>query len=468
MFLLFGSCAYAQPCPQVTLLTQFSKGESKAAIVAAPADFAALPRWTPGEGPPPLAADAAIKAATAAISRQPERADFRVEDVMLSRVSCEALKDYWFYRVAFNRAGPPRDFQDAVAVIVMMDGSVRGPLPMFPKTIEQPKAPPPEPPAKPTLGFDPLVPAWLYEGDTASHFAARPAFQLLDDADFPQLESELDRLRDGGAVLKDGQSHYVAVMSGLTDSIGNNTGWDKGIETVQSWRRRFPKSVHAAIIEANAWRAYAWQARGSGFANQVPAKAFELYGERLARARRVLEEAKPFAATNPLWYTSMLGVANSEGWPVEKQREVFAEGVARHPRASGIYVTMAHRMTPRWGGNIAMYREFTDLAARETQRFYGNSMYAWMYLQYADVENDQPFRDLGIPWQQMKSGFDELLARYPSTWNLNVYAYFACQADDKAAFLALLPRLTKESVRQDVWRGGYQFDTCRATFTAPA
>jgi hypothetical protein len=33
-------------------------------------------------------------------------------------------------------------------------------------------------------------------------------------------------------------------------------------------------------------------------------------------------------------------------------------------------------------------------------------------------------------WPDMKNGFDDLIAQYPVPWNLNAYAYFACQAND--------------------------------------
>ena len=465
---LFAISAWAQHCPQTALLTQYSKkGTTKAAIVAGPAEFANMPRWSPGDGPPPLAPEVAVKAALAAMANGAMGdGAFRVEDVMLSRVNCEELKEHWFYRLGFSKAGPQRDFESTQIVIVMMDGTVRGPLPMFDNGMEAVAAPPPKVEApKITLSFDALVPMHLYEGDKAGFFTARPALQLFDAEDFAQLDSELDRLRESRALLPDGQSHFSTAIGGLVELIGATHGWETGIERIQTWRNRAPKSGNAAIVEARAWSEYAWQTRGGGFANNVSDKANELYRERLAKARRILDDTKPFAAANPMWYTSMLSVATGESWPIAKQREVFNEGVARHPRAAGIYVAMAFRMTPRWGGNIAMYREFTDLAVKQTSGFYGNAMYAWMYMQYAEVEHDQPFRDLGIPWPQMKSGFEEILAKYPATWNLNLYAYYACRANDETTFLALLPRLTKETVRPEAWRSGDSFETCREGFT---
>ena len=96
----------------------------------------------------------------------------------------------------------------------------------------------------------------------------------------------------------------------------------------------------------------------------------------------------------------------------------------------------------------------------------GKILYARLYWTYASIEsNRHPFDDLGIPWRLMKAGFEDLLKRYPSNWNINGYARFACQAGDKATFLKLLPRLEQGALRGYAWPGGYSFDACKTTFT---
>ena len=92
-------------------------------------------------------------------------------------------------------------------------------------------------------------------------------------------------------------------------------------------------------------------------------------------------------------------------------------------------------------------------------------MYALLYANYADIEYDQPFDSLEIPWPKMKAGFEDLIARYPTPWNLNSFARFACQAKDKEAFLKILPKLAPVTVRPMAWPSGYSLENCKETFT---
>ena len=79
-------------------------------------------------------------------------------------------------------------------------------------------------------------------------------------------------------------------------------------------------------------------------------------------------------------------------------------------------------------------------------------------------EFDQPFGSLGIPWSKMKAGFEDLIARYPTPWNINGYASLACQANDKGAFIKLLPKLTPEDIRDEAWVSGYNLENCKESF----
>ncbi|MFO1465163.1 MAG: hypothetical protein U1F35_01755 [Steroidobacteraceae bacterium] len=52
-------------------------------------------------------------------------------------------------------------------------------------------------------------------------------------------------------------------------------------------------------MEAAWWRSMAWKARGDGFSNTVTPEGWKLFEERLAKARKLMDEAESFAATNP-------------------------------------------------------------------------------------------------------------------------------------------------------------------------
>jgi hypothetical protein len=67
--------------------------------------------------------------------------------------------------------------------------------------------------------------------------------------------------------------------------------------------------------------------------------------------------------------------------------------------------------------------------------------------------------DSAVQWQTLKGGFADLIARYPSQWNISGYAYFACMAADKPTTQALISRLHEFSA--NTWDNRIDFhDRC--------
>jgi hypothetical protein len=265
--------------------------------------------------------------------------------------------------------------------------------------------------------------------------------------------------------LPDGSWKLAATLDGLGELFQLQLNWELHAFLIDRWRKESPSSSNAAIIDALYWYKYAWEARGGGYASAISAKALEVFRLRLANARRVLEQTKAFAGNNPYWYTLMLGIATGEGWSLDQQIAIFKEATARQPLFDPSYARMMQRLTPRWGGSIEQAQSFVATAVKLTEALEGKTLNARLYSVYAATEsNRQPFSDLEIPWPLMKAGFDDLIQSYPSPWNINAYARFACQAGDKTTFLGLLPRL-ENVYRVYAWPGGYSFEICKATFT---
>jgi hypothetical protein len=162
----------------------------------------------------------------------------------------------------------------------------------------------------------------------------------------------------------------------------------------------------------------------------------------------------------------MLWVATGQNWPLNEQMQLFRDGAAQAPLFDGLYEAMLIRLSPQWGGSEAAVREFIAAAVKNTNAREGQSMYAELYREYARRQyNRHPFKDLGIPWPLMKAGFQDLVRRYPSAWNVNTFASYACQAGDGPTFLALLPEINKIGGMDQAWMGSYSFRACVETFT---
>jgi hypothetical protein len=189
-------------------------------------------------------------------------------------------------------------------------------------------------------------------------------------------------------------------------------------------------------------------------------------------ARSVLEKSKSYASANPLWYYEMLAVATLERWSYAKKQSLFDKAVKTHGDFDPIYVAMAVSLSPVWGGSLAQYHRFVDVAVDQTRPSEGEAMYATLYWNLSDLEpRKDPFRDLDIPWTRMKAGFVALLERYPeSEWNLHNFAAFACRAGDAQTFESLLPKLSEDAATRmrGAWRNAYTFEYCRRLYTKRA
>lgn len=87
---------------------------------------AALPRWEPAQGDPPLSLQRAVEIARSDLERRKlPVSEYRVQFVELSRLLEGPYEHLWYYEVEFLPNPPhlPKPFW-ATVVIVLMDGSV--------------------------------------------------------------------------------------------------------------------------------------------------------------------------------------------------------------------------------------------------------------------------------------------------------------------------------------------------------
>ena len=76
-------------------------------------------------------------------------------------------------------------------------------------------------------------------------------------------------------------------------------------------------------------------------------------------------------------------------------------------------------------------------------------MYAriYWYASQAHFQNEL-FTKSFAAWPRMKEGFEDVIARYPDSWNLNNYAKFACLARDKETTREILKRIQSDPVME--------------------
>ncbi|MFM9971393.1 MAG: hypothetical protein ACKVQK_23675 [Burkholderiales bacterium] len=315
----------------------------------------------------------------------------------------------------------------------------------------------------------PIVPSiQLGDGPIGAGAEGWRILAAVNEGEFTKIEETLKQYASSRERLLDGRWRLNAYVNGMISAIGND--WARSAKIIELWKKAVPMSVGAALFEFRYWTRYAWDARGTGFANSVTREGWALYHERMRKAESALIESKSYASQNPEWYASYIELAGQGGWEREKRWALFREAVAREPYYQAHYFNFVSFAIPRWGGNYEEIAKIADEAVKLTSKQEGVTFYTRVYwsLQGTEGTTADIFRDAGASWPRMKKGFDELIKLNPkSNWILNNYASFACRANDKQTFLALSTQIGTQPYRQ-AWSSNHSYDVCVRRFTEQA
>lgn len=288
-------------------------------------------------------------------------------------------------------------------------------------------------------------------------FAENIAGRLMFPGAEVLLGRDIDEWNDPGCVFGDGEPKIGKLSTGFGVAFNNIHDWDKSYVRVKFLRTTYPKSPFIALAEANYWVRYAWDARGTGYASSVTEDGWRLFSERLHKAENVLLETKEFSSVLPVWYEQMINVQSALNRPAEDIVNTFVEGAEKFKTFYPTYCTMLNRSSPKWKGSWEAVDKIVEWSVGNAKKIDGDSMYARLYWCVSDTITDTAddknniFKVTFAKWPKMKNGFEDLMIRYPnSTWNLNNFAKFSCQAGDKQTFLRLR-QMIGTNIRESAW-----------------
>jgi hypothetical protein len=235
---------------------------------------------------------------------------------------------------------------------------------------------------------------------------------------------------------------------------------------LQSWSKQFPDSAMQPIVAAMQMHVTAWRARGNGFSSTVTEEGWRLFKERNQRAWQILIDHKEVSSSLPAWYEKAIRIGSDAGLPGEVLRELFDEGMSRHPGYHPIYFAYVRELAPRWGGSYAEADTFIreQTAAKAVPD--GDELYARMYWTLDQIEQGPPsfFQESKVSWPRMRKGFERMMRAYPkSARNRANFAVFACRAHDGNTYGILRPKIDPGEFNQAA-PTGISLEVCDARF----
>lgn len=289
----------------------------------------------------------------------------------------------------------------------------------------------------------------------------------LQEEEFGALDDVLRKWNDPRERDKNGTWKLNSFRSVFLNYSSENRERKGDLQRIKKWHDFNPRSVGAAVAEAEYWAAYAWHIRGNHNVAQTDPVALRLFGERMQRAEEVLKDAKDFGADNPLWYEAYLEIAVATKRDDKFIEALFSEAIRKHPHFQSLYLDMAKHWAPRLGDGADWKKvdEVIKLAVSNTAGMDGISNYALLYAQISRLQKIEfdLLEDSRVSWPKMRDAFEELVKRYPSADNLNEFAAFACRAGDRNTFLNIRPKIINRIVPEK-WPGNYSYDLCDHRF----
>lgn len=278
---------------------------------------------------------------------------------------------------------------------------------------------------------------------------------------FAKLDSLIETLSQPDQLTDDGMPRLQGVYDGLWNFLYAYKDWEAELDKIAEWRKEYPDSSGADLVEVILWRAWAWHVRGEGTADTVTPEGWKLFRAKISIADQVLERSKGRASKSPLWYQLRLGIARDADWDHQRYGALFNEATKKFPWYVPIYLWAANYLSPKWGGSY----EAVDALARGTTATPLGADYSLYARVYWHLTCDEClefglFQDSPATWPRMKAGFEGLIRRYPkSEWNLNGYAYFACLANDASTYGELRARIGKHLIPQ-AWGSNHSTEVC--------
>lgn len=280
--------------------------------------------------------------------------------------------------------------------------------------------------------------------------------QALNNRRFDELETLAKEIRQKKEVFGNGSWKIVQFYAALDLSDDEPEDmWKLHEEIRRAWQIAKPESITARVALADFYVGYAWNARGSGFADTVTARGWELFRERLAFARDVLRQAKALPESDPIWAMVALVVARGQDWKSEDVETLADEAAAAEPTFWGYHTERATSLLPRWGGAPGDWERYAEKVAARPEGL-GDEFYARIVMALQGY-HDNIFRESKASWPKTRDGLKKLRQKYPESLELlSNCAKLAAYAQDREFAKEMFDQLGMRFVR-NVWRTPERF-----------
>jgi hypothetical protein len=282
--------------------------------------------------------------------------------------------------------------------------------------------------------------------------ALRNAFQdrvaaLFMAGDFEALEDAAAQLADKRMKTPSGLDRLNQFHWGM-EALLQAAVTDPEIKThveafIARWATQFPDRPSAHITKAQLMLELAQ--------DDADVRDVELY----------LKTHDDASRDDPRWDMLRLSVASRLRVPLDAFMTLAEKAFARNPWYQQSYFETAMYVLGQSNGSLTALETFAQKAKTYTAATDGDAIYARIYWVAAqNYLNGGIFDHTSPQWARMKPAMDDVLKKYPDSWNTYTFAMFACVAYDRDLTRSLMTRLPTNVPPPD-WPYASAFDDCK-------
>ena len=304
--------------------------------------------------------------------------------------------------------------------------------------------------------------------DDSSAVNAPQAYQavvadLLAAENFSTLECIADSARNSKAKMSGGMWKLHMFYFGLVQPQGHATeeDWQTHLTRLKRWMAAYPDSVTPQIALADAYIAYADEARGGGTADSVTESGWRLFSERLAQAQAVVDKAEKSSTRDPELLLAQIGIAWSQGWDLNQMTALVKSASKLEPTYYYYYRIYATYLLPKWYGEEDDMRQFATAISDHIGGDDGDIVYFEIAVSQICHCGDDEVALKSLSWPRIQKGFAAQEKRSgPSLYNMNQMAFMAMTFNDMLAADKLFQRIG-DRWSEDAWHLQSYYEACK-------
>jgi hypothetical protein len=234
------------------------------------------------------------------------------------------------------------------------------------------------------------------------------------------------RLAEVADIIVEAQLHYGADRGKIIEQM------------LPPLEKAFPKASVAMSFAGSQYIKYAWDARGTGYANSVTPEGGKLMAERLAVAERLLKEAYRTDPSDASAATYMINCELGQGRGKDVMELWFQRAIAADPghfdeyNGTDAYRSKLYYLEPKWYGSLEECLAFgRECAATHNYRDNVSDVLLDAHRGFAEMaETPKAYWRYPEVWADVNSVLLPQVKADPQNSHARTkYAYWACQCE---------------------------------------